>query len=154
MGSFKFNGVDGISASFQQLANLSDDDKLKILRPSAEKLRELQSAAIRKFYKVVSGALSESLVVEEKEGPKFVISAKGKHPGTGTGKRMKKGKDGKRRPSGNYSGTNAEVLYYLEYGTPRIAATHAIEITNDEAEDEVVRLQAEAWDEHLKSLGL
>ena len=67
---------------------------------------------------------------------------------------MKKGKDGKRRSSGTYSGTNAEVLYYLEYGTPRIDASHAIEITNEQAEEEILQIEANAWDEHLKSLGL
>ena len=83
-----------------------------------------------------------------------MISAKGKHPKSSTGKRMKMGKDGKRRSSGKYSGTNAEILYLLEYGSPRIPASHAIETANENAEDEILQLEADAWDEHLKSLGL
>lgn len=153
MGGFSFNGIQGIQASFQELARLDDDDKLAILRPAAQRLLELQTDTLKTAYRVISGKLSESLAIEEKEGPKLVITAKGKHSNK-TGKRMKKERNGKRRSSGRYTGSNAELLFLLEYGTPRIPASHALEKTNDKAEEEIYAIESEAWDDYLKSIGL
>lgn len=153
MGSFRFNGIDGIEASFEQLARLSDNDKLRIIRPAAERLKDLQSEAIGTVFNKITGRLANSLVIEEKSGPKLVVLPKGKHSDK-TGKRFKKGKDGKRRSSGRYDGSNAELLYILEYGSPRIPASHVIETTNEKAEDEIFQIEAEAWSDYLSSLGL
>lgn len=157
MAKFKFNGVDGIEACFEQLARLTDDDKRKILEPAAELIRDKHSAAIRSRYTKTSnrGILADSISVSWKtgeNGPIARIAPKGKHPGTGTGKRMKKTGKG-RRSSGKYSGSNAEVLYYLEYGTPRIPASHLIGKVNEDAEPEVAEAVAAGWDEHLKNKG-
>ena len=99
-----------------------------------------------------TGDLAKSISVELKgAGEDFhaYIFPKGKHRGSSTGKRMKKG-----RSSGKYSGTNAEVAYILNYGSPRINATHWLEIANEEAESEVITAEQEAWNGLLEKKGL
>lgn len=157
MSSFRFNGMDGIENGFQQLLNLSDDEKLQVLQPAAEFLMEQQVEAIKKTYSVISGTLSSSLKILQKrssEGVYLLITPQGKHPNSSTGKRKKRNRAGKAVSSGSYSGTNAEVLYILEHGSPRIKASHVIEITNEQAEEEVLQIEVDAWDSLLKSKGL
>ena len=152
MAGFSFNGLDEISASFEQLARLTDDDKLSILSPSAQILLQRQKEKIAQIFRRRTGDLENSLVIEQRQsddGPSLYIYPKGKHRGSSTGKRK-----GKRRSNGKYSGTNAEVAYILNYGSPRIAATHWLENANDEAEAEVVASQQAAWDELVAMKGL
>lgn len=66
---------------------------------------------------------------------------------------MKK-ENGKRRSSGHYYGTNAEIAYILEYGSPRISASHWMENANEGAEDELVDIQQKAWDDLVTKKGL
>ena len=152
MAGFSFNGLDEISASFEQLARLTDEDKLSILSPSAQLLLQRQKEKIAQVFRRRTGDLENSLVIEQRQsddGPSLYIYPKGKHRGSSTGKRK-----GKRRSNGKYSGTNAEVAYILNYGSPRIAATHWLENANDEAEAEVVASQQAAWDELVAMKGL
>lgn len=157
MGAFNFNGVDGIAASFLELAHLSDEETYNILRPAAEFLKSAQQSMLKTVFRQRTGVLADSLSVREKrneDGAFLQIYAKGKHPGSSTGKRMKKERNGKRRSSGSYQGTNAEILYILEYGSPRIKARHAIETANENSYDEFLEYAAKGWDEYLKSKGL
>ena len=96
-----------------------------------------------------TGQLIESVKAARKKGetPIVAITPKGKRKGAYTGQRKTHG-------GGTYQGTNAEVAYVLEYGTPRMAATHWMETTNEEASDEVVAAEAAVWDDYLKSLNL
>ncbi len=152
MAQFSFNGLDEISASFEQLAKLSDEEKLSILRPAAKLLLERQREKIATLFRQVTGALAKSLTIDEHvddDGVSASISPKGKHPGSSTGKRK-----GKRRSNGKYSGTNAEIAYILEYGSPRIAATHWMENANEEAEGDVIAAQQSAWNDLLERKGL
>lgn len=156
MAKFSFDGVDYISAKFEQLAQIDDEDKMSVIRPAAEFLKGKHKAKILSKFKRRTGALAESITVEQKsddDGAYAHISPKGKHPRSSTGKRMKLA-DGKRRSSGSYSGTNAEVAYILEYGSPRIAASHWMEEANEEAADEVVAIQQEAWNDLITQKGL
>lgn len=153
MAKFSFDGIDYISAKLEQLAQIDDDDKMSVIRPAAEFLKQKHQEAIRTVFKQRSGALAESITVQEKsddDGAYAHITPRGKHPGSSTGKRKRK--DG--RSNGRYSGTNAEVAYILEYGSPRIRATHWLETTNEEAADEVVGLQQEAWNKLITEKGL
>lgn len=157
MASFRFNGMDAIEHGFEQLLTMSDDEKLFILMPAAEFVLERQTNAIKSAYSVISGALSKSLKISKKSGKDGIylqIAPHGKHPGSSTGKRKKKNRYGKAVSSGSYSGTNAEVLYILEHGSPRIQASHIIEITNEQAEPDVLLIEADRWDSLLKSKGL
>lgn len=152
MAKFSFNGVDSLEASFEQLAALSSEEKLSILMPSAQLLLRRQKEKIRQLFRRRTGDLEASLTLEVKEGeesPSVVIYPKGKHRNSFTGKRMK---DGKSR--GKYSGTNAEIAYILNYGSPRIAATHWLENANEEAADDIIAAQQTAWDELVTEKGL
>ena len=56
MAKFTFNGMDEISASFEQLSRLSDEDKLSVIMPAAklllqrqkEKIQQLRNRQLRK----------------------------------------------------------------------------------------------------------
>lgn len=152
MAKFSFNGLDELSASLEQLAQLSDDEKVSILMPSAHLLLQRQKEKIAQLFKRRTGDLEASLSISQQNsdlGPSLYIAPTGKHRGSSTGKRK-----GKRRSNGKYSGTNAEVAYILEYGSPRIAATHWLENANEEAEAEVMEAQQAAWDELVTKKGL
>lgn len=152
MAKFSFNGLDELSASLEQLAQLSDDEKVSILMPSAQLLLQRQKKKIAQLFKRRTGDLEASLSISQQNsdlGPSLYIAPTGKHRGSSTGKRK-----GKRRSNGKYSGTNAEVAYILEFGSPRIAATHWLENANEEAEAEVMEAQQAAWDDLVTKKGL
>lgn len=152
MANFSFNGMDEISASFDQIANLTDEDKMSVILRGAQMLLQRQQEKITSVFKQWTGALAKSLTIQERsddDGVFAYIFPKGKHPGSSTGKRMKKG-----RSSGKYSGSNAEVAYILEYGSPRIAATHWLENANEESADELADTMQSAWDDLLTEKGL
>lgn len=152
MGKFTFNGVDELAASFEALSQLSDEDKMSVIMPAAKLLVERQREMIQRLFKQRTGDLANSLTIQEKsdeDGVYAHIYLKGKHKGSSTGKRK-----GKRRSNGRYSGTNSEIGYILEYGSPRIAARHWMENANEEAENEVVAAQQAAWDDLVTKKGL
>lgn len=153
MASFKFDGIDYISASFEQLSNISDDEKMSIIQPAAEFLKTTYENVIRSKFVKRSGDLAKSIAIERKSdenGAYAHVFPKGKHRGSGTGKRKRRNG----RSNGRYSGSNAEVAYILNFGSPRISATHWMDNANDEAADEVVAIQQEKWDELITQKGL
>lgn len=157
MAGFKFDGFDYLTASFETMASLSDDEKLSVITPAAELLAERHREAIRKTFVQRSGDLANSIQVEPRvlsDGVSAHVAPKGKHRSSSTGKRFKKDKGGKRRSSGKYSGSNAEVAYILNYGSPRIAATHWMEYANEKAEPEIAESEQNAWNELLERKGL
>lgn len=157
MAGFSFNGVDYLAASFEELSQLTDNDKLSIIMPAADLLAEKHSAKIRQVFTQRSGALAKSITVTAKSDENGVyahVAPSGKHPKSSTGKRFKKDKNGKRRSSGKYSGSNAEVAYILEYGSPRIRPSHWMESANEEAEPAIVSAEQEAWNALLEKKGL
>jgi hypothetical protein len=152
MAKFSFNGVDALSASFEQLSQLSDADKMEILMPAAKLLVQRQREKIEQLFTKRTGDLADSLTIRQESGEDGAyahIYLKGKHRGSSTGKRK-----GKRRSNGRYSGTNAEVGYILEFGSPRIAARHWMETANEEAADDVVAAEQAAWDDLVTQKGL
>ena len=156
MAKFSFNGMDEISASFEQLADLSDQDRLGVIMAGANVLVTRQKEKIVQMFQQRTGKLAASIkiaVKDDGDGSYAYISPEGKHPGSGTGKRMKKTSKG-RRSSGKYSGSNAEVAYILNYGSPRISATHWLENANEEAEGEMMESMQAAWDDVLDTKGL
>lgn len=152
MAKFSFNGVDTLSASFEQLSQLTDADRMGILMPAAKLLVQRQREKIEQLFTQRTGDLADSLTIRQEDGEDGAyahIYLKGKHRGSSTGKRK-----GKRRSNGRYSGTNAEVGYILEHGSPRIAARHWMESANEEAADEVVAAEQAAWDDLVTQKGL
>ena len=153
MAKFSFNGMDEISASFEQLSNITDEDKLSVIMPAAKLLLQRQREKILSMFTQHTGDLADSLTIEERSDDNGVLAylfPKGKHRGSSTGKRKRKNG----RSNGKFSGTNAEVGYILEFGSPRIAATHWMETANEEAEAEVISAQQAAWGELLTKKGL
>ena len=153
MAKFSFNGMDELSASFEQLSHLTDEDKMSVIMPAAKLLVERQRQKIKQLFKQRTGDLADSLTIQEKsdeDGAYAHIYLKGKHRGSGTGKRKRKNG----RSNGRYSGTNAEVGWILEHGSPRITARHWMESANEEAEDEVISAEQAAWDALMTKKGL
>lgn len=56
--------------------------------------------------------------------------------------------------NGSYQGTNAEVAFILEYGSPRIGATHFMENTAEESEQEVYNAMDAELTQILRERGL
>lgn len=155
MAKFSFNGVDEISADFEQLATLSDDEKLSVLRPAGKLLKGKYVEKIKSKFTQRTGDLAGSITIEERTGDTGAylhITPKGKHRGSGTGRRKRR--KGRTGSNGRYSGSNAEVAYILEYGSPRIPASHWMEETNEEQADNVAEAQQQAWDDLLTKKGL
>lgn len=146
-----------MDASLLALSQMTDENKWSILQPAAEIAKTAFSDAVQDTFQQHTGALAKSPVAvqKRKDGTVFaLIQLKGKHPKSSTGVRMKKDRNGKRRKSGRYSGTNAEVGYFLNYGTPRIPATHWYENTEERIEPEIVAKVEEGYDAFLKEKNL
>lgn len=147
MAKFKTRGVDELILSLEQLATTPEETQYSILEAGASALVPRWKETLQSMKR--TGQLIESIKAARKKGetPIVAITPKGKRKGAYTGQRKTHG-------GGTYQGTNAEVAYVLEYGTPRMAATHWMETTNEEASDEVVAAEAAVWDDYLKSLNL
>ena len=148
MASFSFNGIDSIAASFAELAEIDDDTRENLLRAGGEAVERHQKEYLQQHHSR-TGELAESIRYKRK-GEFGIVAPAGKHSGVGTGRRKSK----RGRSHGSYSGTNAEVAYILEYGSPRLPATHWMEMANEEAEPDFESAMAAAWNEHLNKLGL
>lgn len=147
MAKFSTRGVDELILSLEQLATTPEETQYSILEAGASALIPRWKETLQSMKR--TGQLIESVKAARKKGETLIvaITPKGKRKGAYTGQRKTHG-------GGTYQGTNAEVAYLLEYGTPRMAATHWMETTNEEASDEVVAAEAAVWDEYLKSLNL
>lgn len=148
MASFNFNGMDELRLSMEQLAQTPEETQYSMLEAGAAvlvaKWKEVLSAMKR------TGQLIKSIKAKRKTGdnsPYILVTPDGRRRSEYRGIR-------KTKKMGNYKKTNAEVAYVLEYGTPRMAATHWMETANEEASDEVVAAEAAVWDDYLKSLNL
>lgn len=152
MAAFKYNGVDALDLTFDKMANLSGDDLLRIIRPGAELLRERLVDKVLTLFTQRSGALAKSFKLKERvweDGAGISVYPAGKHPKSSTGKRR-----GKRRSNGHYDGTNAEVAFILEYGSPRMDATHFMQNTAEESEEAVYEAMQAELNAILTELGL
>ena len=152
MAGFRYNGVDAIEASLQQLASLPDSARWSILSAGAAVVQRFQQDRLAAEFRRRTGQLVASIHVKKTgsgERMKAQILPTGKRKKASTGKRTYKG-----RSHGSYQGTNAEVAYILEYGSPRIAASHWMEAANTAAEPEMMQAEADAWDDYLKSINL
>ena len=147
-----------MDASLLTLSQMTDENKWSILQPAAEIAKIAFSDAVQDTFQQHTGALAKSPVAVQKtkDGTVFaLIQLKGKHPKSSTGVRMKKGRNGKRRKSGRYSGTNAEVGYFLNYGTPRITnATHWYDKTEEKIAPQVQDKIEEGFNAYLEEQNL
>ena len=74
MAKFSVNGMDEISASFEQLADLSDRDKLSVIMAGAQVLLQRQKEKIEALFAQRTGDLANSLTIEEKSGDDGVFA--------------------------------------------------------------------------------
>lgn len=155
--SFYVSGFDELEADLLGITELSDEEKWPILEAGALIVKaKMQEVIDRLFGTDGSGDLRNSISISQKiikEELVARVTPKGRHKSSGRGIRMKKQKDGTRAKSGKYSGSNAEVGYYLEYGTPRIKPRHWMETADEEAGEQSAAAMEAAWDEILKSKG-
>lgn len=146
MSKFTFNGMNELTISLQEMASAPDEVKYNMLEAGAAKLVEKWKSVLESHRRTKS--LIDSIKVKRKKGdtPIVQVVPDGRRPSEYRGIRKTK--------RGGYKKTNAEVAYVLEYGTPRMDATHWMETANEEATDSVTEAEAAVWDEYLKSLNL
>lgn len=161
--SARFGGESKMSAG------LTAEDLIAILRPAAEALRDHYRATIRRLFKQRTGSLADS--IQAKEGlsldreymdlseASITVGPTGKHKGGNLGARSRAGSSDRRYAKHNRDAkarsiSNAELAYFLEFGTPRISATHWMENANEEFEDTVQQIIEDEFDKMLKSKGL
>ena len=148
MFSFSIDGFDRISVGYAQLASISPDTILEyVVLPAAEILKQAMQESAQSLMNVVSGALSNSIKVKPESSrsgnPAALVSPdNNKHPKSVSGKRRPRSQG---KSHGNYSGTNAEIGYILEYGSARIPGRHWIEAAIREAEKKIYAVMEEAW---------
>lgn len=140
------------------------EERLNILRPAAELMKERFGQKVRKIFKQRTGSLAESFqVIEPKEDNEFDetflrVAPRGKHK---SGVRKRKSRAGS--PDRKYakhnrevkaaSISNSELAYLLEYGTPRMRPTHFMEIASEEAAEDIAAAIEKEWDAMLERKG-
>jgi hypothetical protein len=141
---------------------LTTDDILECLRPAAMRLVERYRETIRRLFKRRTGSFEDSIDFEDDvTGPYAFILVKpfGRHKGSSytrksrAGPADRKGAKHNRKPSKREL-KNEELGYLLEVGTPRIAATHWMENTNESVGDEIQDIIEDEYTKLLKKKGL
>lgn len=164
---FDFDSKYGADLQFHKEAGdvLSIDDLLEILRPAGLRLKEHFRNALNTLFQRRTGSLADSIDIEDDyvlggDGyAQIKVKPFGKHKGGRLTRRSRAGGEGRRyakhnRRVSSTSLTNAELGYLLEFGTPRIKATHWMENTNETVEDEIQEIIDDGFTEVLKKKGL
>ena len=145
---------------------LNTEDLLNCIMPAANRLAECYKQTIRKLFKRRSGQLIDSIIVDDRyvfessEGSDVfvVIKPDGRRKNSKTSRKSKAGpsnrKYAKHRRTFDTRLKNEDLAYFLEYGTPRIAATHWMENTNEEVATEIQDMIETNFTELLKKKGL
>lgn len=142
----------------------SVDDLLEVLRPAAIRLKEYYRETILRLFKKRSGSLADSINFEDdynlsKGYVSFLVKPFGVHKGGKYTRRSRAGSPNARYAKHNRKPAtkaikNEELAYLLEYGTPRITATHWMETANEEIENEIQDMIEAEFDDLLKKKGL
>lgn len=139
------------------------DELLEVLRPAALRLKELYQQTIRRTFKQRTGSLAESIDIEDntigRNYASVIVKPFGTHKGGLYTRNSRAGPAGRRYAKHNRRPStkklkNEELAYLLEYGTPRISATHWMENTNEQVADEIQRMIEEEFDKLLQKKGL
>ena len=126
MARFNYGGFDEVELTFKDLTLMNDETKKKIIQAGAEVAVEnlkssLTDLGLKRTGQLIAGV---KFKFKLKDGDVLAsVSSYGKRKNGYTGERIvthvgKKKTTAQHR--GNYQGTNEEVLYLLEYGTPRM----------------------------------
>lgn len=157
-----FSGSGNISSGF------TSEDLLTVLRPAAQRLQEYYKETILRLFKRQTGSLADSFKIDESgfdrqymdlSEASIHVGPRGKHKGSKRAARSRAGSAKEKyakhnRESRVTSISNAELGYLLEYGTPRITATHWMQNANEQIEDEIGKIIEDGFDNLLREKGL
>jgi len=138
------------------------DDILECLRPAAIKLVDYYKQTIRRLFKRRTGSFEDSIDFDDDVvGPYAFILVKpfGKHKGSRYTRKSRAGPAGRKGAKHNRKPStkalkNEELGYLFEVGTPRIAAIHWMENTNEAVADEIQDIIEAEYDKLLQKKGL
>lgn len=155
MANFKVNGLDGLTLSLQQIAEIPEDVQYSILEAGADIVKSTQTAKVRAAGLVKSGRLARSIEAQRKAlsigssnpAPGIVVYPTGTYPREA---RRKKGK-GKPKPV-----RVAEVGFILNFGAPyrHIRARSWVDNANTQCAAAVEKAEFDVYDKWLKSKNL
>lgn len=148
MARLDYGGFDEVELSLKDIADMSEEEKKKIIQAGAEVAVEKLKATLTDLGLKRTGQLIA--------GVKFKFASSSGEPVakvSSYGKR-KNGYTKKRKGKGNYQGTNEELLYLLEYGTPRMRPRSPLSKFAQSAADPVTDAMNEALGEYLASKGV
>ena len=167
MAKFNFTFTDGArGGAFDAAKDAGDpfttDDILEVLRPAAMRLKEIYQEAIRTTFQQRTGSLADSIDFEDNTAGGyafFMVKPFGSHKGGAYARRSRAGSSSRKyakhgRSVAKEAISNEELGYLLNYGAPRISATHWMENANDSAESEIQDIVENNFDELLKRKGL
>ena len=146
MAKFKSHGIESISMSLSVLSNLPDEAAYNVLEAGAAVLIEKWKEKLLPMKRTKQ--LIDSIQAKRKigdGGPYVLVTPTGTRRSEYRGIR-------KTKRMGKYKKYNSEVAYVLEYGTPRMDATHWMETANEEAADAVIDAESKAFDDFLDSV--
>ena len=123
MAGFSFNGIDSISASFAELAEMDDETREKLLRAGGEAIERHQKEYLQQHHSR-TGELAGAITLEVHPKSALVVP-RGKQKRVKHRVKSQSHKEsGGARRSKHHGKTGAssmmDVGYYLEFGTPRM----------------------------------
>ncbi len=152
MARLDYGGFDEVELSLKDIADMSEEEKKKILQAGAEVAVEKLKATLSDLGLRRSGQLIEGVkfkFANSSGEPVAKVSSYGKRKNGYTGERKSKGKK-----KGKYQGTNEELLYLLEYGTPRMRPRSPLSKFAQSAADPVTDAMNEALGEYFAGKGV
>ena len=148
MARLDYGGFDEVELSLKDIADMSEEEKKKIIQAGAEVAVEKLKATLTDLGLKRTGQLIAGVkfkFVSSSGEPVAKVSSYGKR---------KNGYTKKRKGKGSYQGTNEELLYLLEYGTPRMRPRSPLSKFAQSATDPVTDAMNEALGEYLASKGV
>lgn len=162
--NFDFGGIESdLNAANRGGDTFTADDLLEVLRPAAMRLVEAYRKTIKRLFKQRTGSLAESIDFDDdtigKDYAFILVKPMGTHKGGKYTRKSRAGPAGRRYAKHNRKPLtkalkNEELAYLLEYGTPRISASHWMETTNEEVMDDIQGIIEEGYTNLLKKKGL
>lgn len=163
---FPWNNYGFLDASDE---TLSVDELLNVIRPAALYLRDAYRKTLSTLFNQPTGQLVDSIDIDDdfyigkKYGDEnrayYTVAPSGYRKRGHRKARSRAGPANRKYAKHNRTAvsrrlSNRELAYYLEYGTPRIKATHWMENTNEAVSGELQGMIAEAVNDLLEQKGL
>jgi hypothetical protein len=136
MASIKYEGLDEVMASMKSHGELVGKVADKMLMAGAEEVKKAWAASARKHDHKDTGDMIKS--IDYSRSPKTAKDIR-------TIDIYPQGKDRK-------GIRNAEKAFILHYGTSSIKGSHWVDDAEAMAEEDVIRVYEQIWDEHLKGI--